>query len=147
MSHIQLNFRSARICFQTSTGRKIINRIMTLAFTAGSISMMLPVYADNAELKPVVAQKTSRAYLQKFTCPTDPAAVEKDCFLYFQPFDVGGMTIQAVCNDCFLQWQQSRNNLSTIDLNNRVALIRVDLQPYRDTGKNWYVVKWFTLIK
>ena len=63
------------------------------------------------ELKPVVAQKTSRAYLQKFTCPTDKTTLEQDCFLYFQPFDVGGMTIQAVCNDCFLEWQKRRESL------------------------------------
>lgn len=94
---------------------------------------------------PIIAQKTSRAYLQKFSCPVDKQS--GDCFLFFQPFDIGGMTIQAVCNDCFLEWQQQRHWVNEIYLNNRLALIRTDLQPYRDTGKNWYTVKWLTLIE
>lgn len=118
--------------------------------------MALPFYsfADTtkqtiqaAKPESVIAKKTSRAYLQRFTCPASPHDKNSDCFLYFQPYEIGGMTIQAVCNDCFIEWQKQRNTINTIELNNRLALIQVELQPYRDTGKNWYSVKWLTLIE
>lgn len=120
----------------SSTVKKIL-----LAFLSAFISSTVVAQTNDS----VISEKTSKAYLQKFVCPPANSSNNTDCFLYFQPYEVGGMTIQAVCNDCFVDWQKNRNHLNEISLNQRLALIRVDLQPYRD-GKNWYVVKWLTLI-
>lgn len=119
-----------------------LSRKILLIVLGALISSSLFAQSDNA----IISEKTSKAYLQRFICPPANQQGQSDCFLYFQPYEIGGMTIQAVCNDCFVDWQKNRTTLNEVVLNQRLALIRVDLQPYRD-GKNWYVVKWLTIIQ
>lgn len=94
----------------------------------------------------VVATKTSKVYLDKFICE------KQDCYLFFRPYDVGGMNIQAICNDCFDDWKQQqtkklgKKKLQEIALNGQLALIRLELKPYPVAGQNWYYVSWLTLL-